>query len=94
MFSRLKESTIYALKAVATFFRFFWFGFVVLSGWVRSFAFIDKWVYVFLVPKILIVILWLLVTDIPLWILIPTSFLPVGIARPAFFIAFIFALAQ
>lgn len=94
MFSHLKESTTFTWKAVATFFTFFWFGIVAVSGWLKEFPLINKWYYSFLLPKALIVIVGLLVTPIPLWLLVPLSFVPLPIIAPIFFVAFILALAH
>lgn len=94
MFSQLKESIIFTFKVAGVFFKFFWLGIVAISGWLKEFPLINKWYYSFLLPKALIVIVGLLVTSIPLWLLIPLSFVPLPIIAPIFFVAFIFALAH
>jgi hypothetical protein len=93
MFYHLKEATLFTWKATATFFRFFWFGLVILLHWLRGFSFFNE-AYAFLVPKLLIIVVGLLVTNIPLWLLIPISFLPIAVVGPVFFVAFVVALAH
>lgn len=94
MFFHLKEAVIFTWRAVATFFKFFFFGIIALSDWLKEFPFINKWYYSFLLPKALIILVGYLVTSIPLWLLILLSFLPLPVIAPLFFVAFIFALAH
>lgn len=92
--SHIRESVVFTWITVAVFFRYLWFCVIVLTDWLRGFSLVDKWVYVFFLPKVLVVVVGLLVTNIPLWLLIPFAFLPVQVVGPIFFIAFIVALAR
>lgn len=94
MLSHLKEATVFALKAIATFFRFFWFGIIALTDWLKGFAVINEWVFGFLLPKVLIVLIGMLMTPLSLPVLILISFLPRGAAYAIIFLAFIFSFMQ
>jgi len=94
MFSHLKESAIFTFKAMASFFNALTFGVVALSDWLKGFAPVNDWFFVFLLPKLLIVLIGLLVTSIPLWVLVLVSFLPLQIIVPVFFVAFIIMFKQ
>lgn len=94
MFSHLKESTSVLASGIKVFCTFFFFGVVALSDWLKGFALINQWIFVFLIPKILVIAIGYLVTPFPLWFLVPLSFLPIRILLPIFFLAFIFALAR
>lgn len=94
MLHHVKESTVFTFGLVRTFFKFLWYGMVALSDWLKGFTLINEWVFVFFLPKLFIVLIGLLVTPLPLWVLIPLSFAPPGAVGGVFFIAFIMAFAQ
>ncbi len=94
MFSHLKESTSVLASGVKVFFTFFFFGLIALADWLKGFALINQWVFIFLLPKILIVTVGYFVTPFPLWLLVGFSFAPVRIVAVIFFLAFIYMFAH
>lgn len=94
MLSRLFEATFFTLKGVAVFFKFFWFGIIALTVWLESLAVVNKWLFIFLLPKIVIVLVGMVMTPIPLLVLVLISFLPAGAAYGIIFLAFLFSFMQ
>ncbi len=94
MFSNLKESTLWTLAFFAIFFRYLWLGIIALSDWLKGFALVDKWFFTFFLTKVAIVLVGLLMTPIPLWILLGVSFLPLPVILSIFFVAFIVMFKQ
>jgi hypothetical protein len=94
MLRNLFESFLFACKAIGAFFNILAFGVTALSDWSRGFAPVNKWFFVFFLPKMMIVAIGLIVTSIPWWILIGLSFLPTRVIGPIFFIAFIIMFKQ
>lgn len=94
MLRNLFESFIWVCKAVYLFFYSITLGFRGIFEWLGGFAPVNAWFFKFFLPKLAIVVVGLLVTQIPLWILIILSFLPPGIVGPTFFVAFIVMFKQ
>jgi hypothetical protein len=94
MLQNLKESTVFTFSLVVVFFRFFWFAIIALTDWLKGFAFINTWVFSFLLPKIGIIFIGHLITSLPWWLLVLLSFAPPGIVGAIFFVAFIVQFVQ
>lgn len=77
--------------AVKSFFKFAWYGIIAVSDWLKGFALVNEWVFTFFLPKLAIVLIGLLVTPLPLWVLVILSFLPLGLTSALIFVAFIVA---
>jgi hypothetical protein len=94
MFRNLFESFIYVCKVIVLIFRTITFGIVALAEWLGGFTLVDAWFFKFFLPKVMIVLIGMLVTPMPWWIIIFISFLPVRIIGPVFFVAFIIMFKQ
>lgn len=94
MFSTLKESAVWTLLLFLRFFQIIWFFIIALSDWMKGFALVDKWFFTFFLTKVAVVLIGLLVTPFPLWVLIPLSFLPPPILMTVFFVTLIAVLAH
>lgn len=94
MFSHLKEATIFTLALIAGFFRLLWFVIVALSDWLKGFASVDTWFFKFFLVKVVIILIGLIMTPFPFWVLVFLSFLPPPILAPLFFITLIIMLAH
>lgn len=77
--------------AATNFFKFLWYGVIALSDWLKGFALVDEWMFTFFLPKLFIVLIGLLVTPLPLWLLVLLSFLPLGLTSGLIFLAFVLA---
>jgi hypothetical protein len=94
MFSYLRESTAWTFALFGRFLFIVWFGMIALTEWLKGFALVDKWFFTVFLGKVVIILVGMLMTSIPLWILFLISFLPVSVIGPLFFIAFIVMLSQ
>lgn len=59
--------------------------------WLRGFAAIDTWVFKFFLLKVFLIMIGMLVTPLPLWVLVLLSFAPPGIVGGIYFLAFLYA---
>jgi hypothetical protein len=94
MFTTLKDVVLWTLALFGRLLYYLWFGVYALSDWLKGFALVEKWFFTFFLSKVMIILLGLLMTHIPLWILVPLSFLSPRVVLPVYFVSFIYMLSQ
>lgn len=94
MFSYPKESIGVVASGIKVFCTFFFFGLAALMDWLKGFSLINQWVFIFLVPKLIIISIGYVITPFPLWFLVVISFVSMRIVSVLFFLAFIYMFAH